>query len=164
MLNKFSLLLVLLLPLTFATASEDWKGKPPEHEITLGGLAGLGFIDAGIGVMFSANAAKKIINKGFVPDINDQVFVEAEWGPLLVKSETAFQYSLHLRWDFNKDEQWTFFAIGGVGGTITGSGLGSAAPIFLRFGLGAFWHINSLVSLRAQGSHESIAAGFSFAL
>ena len=126
-------------------------------------MAGLGFIDSGVGFLVTGNVAKKLLDHGFIPDINNQVFVEVELGPLFIKGTTAFDYSLQLRWDFNKDPEWTFYAIGGVGGTIMGSTLSDQAPVFFRFGLGAFWHIAPVISLRAQVSHEAIVTGVSVA-
>ena len=143
-------------------AVEDFKGKPRDIEFTVGGLAGLGIIDSTAGFALLGTAAKKIINHGFVADINNQVFLETALGPVFAAGTTTFFYSLHLRWDFEKDQEWTFFALGGLGGDVTGDKLGNHWELFPRFGVGALWHMNPTLTLRGEISHELIALGVSF--
>ncbi len=149
-----------------------FKGHSPTYQFNVGGLTGLGVVDSRPGYSLLGTAAVKIINRGFVEDINNQVFLEVAFGPLFVGGGTAFQYSFHLRWDFVKDEDWTFYAVGGLGGVITGSsyspiplGPAKASSMFYpRLGLGAMWGLFSVASLRFEISHELLAMGVVFLL
>ncbi len=152
---------VITFPIAFA---EDWKGADDGAEFHLGALTGIGVVDSSGGFAILASGAKKIIRNGFVPDINNSVLIEMELGPMFVSKGTPFFYSTHLRWDFTKDSQWIFFAIGGVAGHITGSGLGSRFLLFPRFGVGALWGVAETFLVRAELSHELIAAGVLFPL
>lgn len=169
------LLTVLLAAFTLnsgAAVVQDFKGEPPTYTFNLGGLAGVGVVDSRAGFALLGTAAAKIINKGFAGDINNQVFLEAAFGPLFVAGVTAFQYGFHLRWDFVKDEDWTFYGVGGLGGVITGSayspipaGPTKASSMFYpRFAVGAMWGLFPMANLRFELSHELIALGVVFLL
>ncbi len=164
--RKFLILFVILLcsPIFDSVASEDFKGSSPAGEYTFGLIGGLGVLDSSAGFAVIGNAAKKIIHQGFVPEINNQVWVEFEAGPLFVSGSSAFIYSAHLRWDFHKDQTWTFYGLGGLGGNITGEKLGSHWELFPRFGVGAFCKVNPQITLRGELSHELFVAGVSFSL
>src|SRR4051812_17989063 len=112
----------LLLAFPFivsAHAAEDWKGDPDPAQVHFGALLGLGVIDSNAGFAVLGTASKKIVQHGFSPDINNSVSIETQLGPLFVSGGTAFAYSAHLRWDFEKDLDWTFYALGGLAGHIT---------------------------------------------
>ena len=141
---------------------EEWKGKSDPAAFHLGVLAGMGVIDSQAGFAVLGTASHKILSRGFVPEINDSVSIETELGPLFVSSTTVFMYSLHLRWDFQKDDLWTIYALGGFSGDITGSDLGSRFILFPRFGLGALCQVHPLVAIRGELSRELIAAGVAF--
>ncbi len=149
---------------SFAFAAEDWKGQPPSQEFTLGGLFGLGIVDSSGGASVLGSVAKKILNQGFVPDINNQVYVEAEVGPLFTSGTTVFFYSGHLRWDFQKDDLWTFYALGGLAGDVTGAKLGDHWELYPRVGVGALWNIGMNWSVRGEVSHELIAVGINWSI
>ena len=106
-------LIVLVVGLLFAAPSfaveKDWKGPSPETDFTFGTMAGGGVIDSTVGFGIPITLSKKILNRGFAPDMNNQVFLELYGGPLFISGGTAFQYSLHLRWDFLKDTEWGFY-------------------------------------------------------
>lgn len=148
-------------------APKDFKGEAPSQNFHLGAMGGIGVIDSRVGASFQGTAAVKVMNRGFADDINNQLFVEAQFGPLFVAGTTAFQYSFHLRWDFIKDYDWTFYGLGGLGGVITGpsytpiaAGPTVASSIFYpRFGVGAMWGLFEFVSIRFELSHEFIGLG-----
>jgi hypothetical protein len=147
------------------SSGEDWKGQSDNAEVHLGGLAGLGiFADFNAGFVLLGTASKKIIHHGFVPDVTDSVSIETEMGPIFTQGTTAFSYSLHARWDFEMNQQWTFFAIGGAAGYITGSSLNNSFALFPRFGVGSFFRVNDLILIRGEISHELIAAGVTIPL
>ena len=143
------------------SSTEDFKGSPSEKEVTAGVTMGYGRADALGGFAVHLNAAKKILNRGFVNDINNQVFLEFELGPVFRDGADPFLYSVHGRWDFQKDSQWTFFAIGGLAGHYYHVADKSHVGFYPRFGIGSFYHIVDNVSIRAEVSHELIAVGAS---
>lgn len=141
-------------------SSEDWKGQPDTSEVNLGAIAGLGIVDFNAGFTLLGTASKKIVHHGFIDEINDSVSIETELGPVFVSGTTIFSYSLHLRWDFQMNDKWTFYALGGLGGYIAGSGFNSNNfVLFPRFGVGGFYRVNDLILIRGEISHEVIAAG-----
>lgn len=154
--------LVMLLSSFSSAYAEDWKGEPEATQGSFGVLTGLGVFEGTAGYSLLGTVSKKVISHGFVPDIDDSVSIEAEAGPLFVASSTAFQYGLHLRWDFVKDDQWTVYGIGGLGGDITGQSLGNKFELFPRFGAGALWRVMVPMALRFEISHELIAVGVLF--
>jgi hypothetical protein len=141
---------------------EDFKGLSSTAEMTFGAMGGVALIGNRAGFAVLGNVAKKIVNRGFVPDINDQVYAELEAGPAFFSGPNAFLYSAHLRWDFEKDRALTPYAFGGLSGyAVNGPG---DLPIFPRFGAGVFWTPNPVFTVRFELSHELIGAGVSFAL
>lgn len=148
-----------------ATA-ESWKGPADNAEVHFGALTGLGIIDFNPGFVLLGTASKKIVKNGFVPDdITNSVSIETALGPLFVASTAVFSYSLHLRWDFEKNQNWTFYALGGAGGYIAGDSFGSNNfMLFPRFGIGTFFRVNDLLLIRGEVSHELIAAGVAIPL
>jgi hypothetical protein len=139
---------------------EQWKGKPYDHRFQFSFLPGVGVIGASAGFSLNGAAAVKILNTGFLDDVNDQAYVEALAGPCFLNGLTTIQYSSHLRWDFHKNEFWSFYALGGIGGTL-GGGLNTVHP---RFGVGAFWNIFEFASFRAEISHEFMGLGIVYLL
>ena len=147
-----------------ARAAEDFKGKEDPSEFDLGAMGGMGILDNHVGFELLGTASKKIVHHGFVNDINNSVSIEVELGPLFVSGGTAFAYSAHLRWDFVKDTEWTFYALGGLGGDITGASLGDRVELYPRFGVGAMWKIGQNFNFRGEISHEFVGLGVVFPL
>lgn len=145
-------------------AAEDWKGQPADHDYQLGALTGLGVIDSSGGAAVLGTVARRIAPHGFIPDINNVAWIEAEVGPLFTSGTSAFFYSAHLRLDFTKDDTWTFYAIGGLGGNIQSSKLGGHFELYPRFGIGAFWDVGAPFKIRGEVSHELIGVGVTFSL
>jgi hypothetical protein len=144
-------------------AAEDWKGEPPVIEVDFGALTGLGFYGGTAGFALLGTVAKKVINRGFAPDINNQLYFEAQLGPMFFENSTPWFISTHLRWDFIRNETWTPYALGGLAGYIGGN-LNADWPVKPRLGLGSFWNVSPAVTLRGEVSSELFAAGVSFAL
>lgn len=142
---------------------DDWNWPSPTHEWTLGALPGVATINATPGFTLQFAAAKKIVDKGFAPDISNQVFLEAQAGPYTASKGSAFLYSLHLRWDFILNSDWTFYGLGGLGGNKTGSGLGDQFQLLPRFGVGALLDLerqtHAPLSLRGELSRELVSIG-----
>lgn len=146
-----------------AAETEDFKGESPTIEVDFGLLGGLGWYGGAAGFALLGTVSKKLINRGFVPDLNDQVYLEAEVGPLFMSGATPIFYSAHLRWDFIRNDIWTPYALGGLSGTV-GGGLGADWFIKPRLGVGTFWNVSPALTLRAEVSGEALALGVSFAL
>jgi hypothetical protein len=153
-------ILPLLLVTTFAFAAEDWKGTVDQSQLDFGGMVGLGNMGGATGFGVVGTVSKKIINQGFVPDMNNSASVEIQIGPVFLPTHTPFFYSGLLRWDFKKDENIGFYAIGGIGGFTAGSAFGTSATIFPRFGVGVMWDVfKGPILVRGELSHELIAVG-----
>ena len=160
----FSVLLAgLILVASGSARADDWKGQPDPSQFGLGALTGMGVIDNHVGFALLGAASKKILDTGFVSDVNNSVWIEAELGPVFISGSTAFAYSAHLRWDFIKDPTWTLYALGGLAGNITGTALGDHFELYPRFGVGAMMNLVENMSLRAEISHEFIVVGVNFA-
>jgi hypothetical protein len=144
--------------------AEDFKGTTPDRPTVLGALTGLGVIDATAGFVLLGTVSQEIVHHGFVPDINDQVYLEAAAGPFFSSPGNAFVWSTHLRWDFHKDSQLTPYAIGGFAGNVTGAALGNRWEFFPRFGIGAFLRASNNILLRGEVSHEFITVGLAYEL
>ena len=149
---------VLVSASAFGKTAEMWKGESPATEFTVGGGAGASFNGTrSLGGIFLLNAAKKIVDRGFVPDINDQVFLEAQGGMELYSFGNNFTGSLALRWDFHKDDDLSLFATGGLG-TRLGSSL---TQFFPHLSLGVIWHLD-VIDIRTELSQNWLVAGISF--
>ena len=162
--NLFALSMLLLTPLSAKGATslaEDWKGEADAAEFTASIMSGFGLIGTTGGLALMPALAKKIAHRGFLDDINDQAYFEIEVGPMFTSGSSALMYGAHLRWDFRRNEVWTFYALGGLGGFNTGSKLGDQFGIHPRFGVGTFWSLSKHVTLRGEVSHELILAGVS---
>jgi len=139
-------------------AHEDWKGDSPDTQFNLGFGGGLAFNGpSSVGGILLGSAATKISPRGFVPDINNQVFLEVQAGPEFFRTLTVFTGSLHLRWDFHRNEDLSLFAVGGLG-TRLASGLTQFYP---RLGLGMFYRFD-VVDLRLEISQNWFVIGASF--
>jgi len=164
--KKLHLVLASLVLITAGAASaapaksSDFKGASPSGELTVGALAGLSIIGTeGFGLI--GNVGKRIVERGFAPDVNNQVYIEGQFGPVFgLAGTTGWHYSAHLRWDFPKDDQFTFYGLGGVGGSI----VASTFRLHPRFGVGGFFYFDSYLAIRAELSHELIGAGISYRL
>ncbi len=148
-----------------AMAAEDWKGKPDSDSLSVGGLIGMGIVDYSPGFGILGTVSKKIIQQGFISDINNSFWIEAMIGPVFGTSNSVWAYSTHFRWNFVKDDHWTLFAIGGVGGNvISRTNLPSLFRLTPRFGVGALYKLQEKVSLRGELSHDFIVVGALFSV
>jgi hypothetical protein len=143
-----------------APSGEDYKSVHPENDFTFGASGGMGLVDTHAGFALIGNIAAKVVKDGFIPDIVNPVFLEAELGPTFVSGATFWMYSTHLRWDFVKDTKWTLFALGGFGGNFGSNRYGDRVALYPRFGVGAFYALDT-IDLRFEFSHELITVGAS---
>ncbi len=174
--RRFSHLMVALV-LTAATAygetkpsvaayanpepeAEIWKGKPYDTVFGFSFMPGFGFFGAQAGFALNGAVSVKVMHEGFIKDINDQVHLEIMGGPLFLTGVTAARFSLHLKWDFIKNEFWTFYSVGGMGATfLAGSNVG-----YPRFGIGTVWNPFEFLGFRAELSHEFTGIGIVYSL
>jgi hypothetical protein len=143
-------------------STEPWKGPSPEEDFSVGAMAGVGFLNSDPGFTLLGTAAVKILDRGFVGDINDQVFLEVAFGPLIQSTGTDLAYSLHLRWDFHRDDEFALYAIGGLGGVFVTEAIRGDTVIYPRFGIGLLYDVALNVSIRAELSREWMTAGVIF--
>ena len=147
---------------------DDWQWPAHTHAWTLGVLPGVATINDDTGFSLQFAAAYKMIDKGFAPDISNQVFFELQGGPFTTSRGSAFLYSAHLRWDFRLNGDWTFYALGGLGGNKTSAALGGDFQLLPRFGAGAMLSLDRQTHLpldfRAELSRELVAFGVQFRL
>jgi len=150
----------------FGAGYEDWKWPASTHEWTAAIQPGVGFINASTGFTLQGALAKKILHQGFAPDINNQVFIELQMGPYTSGGASAILFSTHLRWDFMLNADWTFYALGGLGGNKASDGLGGKFQLLPRFGAGAVLDIerqtHAPIGLRGELSRELISVGVQF--
>ncbi len=162
MIQKLSLIALILgfavlVPSTGYSA-ELWKGPHFDHHGAFGASSGLGVVDGRAGFALTGQVSAVIQDRGFFPDMTNQLSIEASAGPLLgLAGTTPFQYGLHLRWDFLYNSNWTFFAVGGLGGAI----MTRSFELFPRLGIGAFYRALDYLWIRADISHEWMTAGIS---
>lgn len=149
-----------------ALAAENWKGTPEPSAWALGAMGGLALIDSSTAFTVVGTASIKVIPHGFVNDLADSVSVEAQLGPAFFSQATSWHYSGHLRWDFEFNSDWDFYALGGLAGNVTSYGglVGTRNEFFPRFGAGAIWKGLQQVQLRFELSHEFFGAGVLFRL
>ncbi len=137
----------------------DFKGEVPPGEIQAGMLLGLSMINSSGGFSLLGTVARPIVEKGWADDVADQVLLELELGPAFFSGDSGLLFSTHLRWDFHKDADWAFFALGGLFGR---AGLGGGWPLYPRFGVGALQKLQSNLWLRGEVSAELIVVGATF--
>jgi hypothetical protein len=152
--------------------AQDWKGEPESSRFSLGALTGMGVVDNSSGFAFIGTASAKVVPHGFAPDLRDSVSIEGQMGPLLINGYSSWHFSGHLRWDFEKDDQWTFYALGGLAGNVSSVAYSSSyttssyyythTEFYFRFGVGAFWKMAKNFYWRGELSHELVALGVIF--
>jgi hypothetical protein len=155
------------LTLSLESRAEPYKGSLSPRIADFSVMTGLGLVDSSAALSVLATASRKIVEQGFVSDLNNQVFAEIALGSGFLKGHSAFVYSTHLRWDFERDSDLRLFALGGLSGTATGSGLGDRWTLTPRFGIGAFLPLSFLSEefrLRLEVSHDFVGGGLAIRL
>ncbi|MCB0403423.1 MAG: hypothetical protein KDD51_01460 [Bdellovibrionales bacterium] len=137
----------------YSPAAEEWKGDPLQTNLSFAAMAGAGVIGGTVGFGLTGAIAVKIAHEGFIPDINDQVFLEFQGGPLFLAPSAAAVYGLFMRWDFHKNDDFSLYSLGGVGGTV------NPTRVYPRVALGMIYRLSGDLALRAELSHEFIGAG-----
>lgn len=143
---------------------EAWKGKPYATLFQFSFMSGVGLLGSSVGLPLNGAVAVKIAHQGFVDDINDQAYLELMGGPLFVSNTLVGTYSLHLRWDFHKNDYWTFYSLGGLAAEFGGPLVGNYRSFHPRFGIGAMWNLFEFLSFRGEISHEFTGVGISYLL
>lgn len=162
-----AVLIFSVAPAAFASpqpGQELWKGTPYEQVFSFAALNGVGILNGRAGYGINGYIGFKILHEGFVNDINDQVHLEFLGGPLFVSGGTAFNLAAWMRWDFHKDEMWTFYGAGGLGTLFSGASLGNLTRIFPRVGIGAMWRPLVGMSFRMEVTGDFIGLGIAVQL
>ena len=166
-LNSLKLFLISsLLFMGSAQAAESWKGKSQMAPVELGLLTGFSLYGSSTNWSVLATGAYLIDDQGFADEIDDRLWLELEMGPAFFgtnhSSQTGMQYNAHLRWDFTLNEYWTFYGLGGFGGFVLPSSLGSSFTIHPRFGAGAEYQTKTALLFRGELSADFIGMGVAF--
>ena len=156
---RFWLFFIFFLSSFFSVQAESWKTYSESSSVLISSLAGLGFVGSRAGPSFLFNGSYQFLPEGLIPGIADAFSLETGLGFCLPVHPPAF-YALHLRWDFEKDGDWTFYAVGGMGGAPSASVL-SFAP---HFGVGGFWKGLKIPQVRFEFSSRMLGAGVGFPL
>jgi len=142
---------------------EPWKGNTVTSPIELGVLGGMNLYGDDANWSLLGTGAYLIADQGWADDIDDRVWAELQLGPAFFSqggdNSTGLQYSVHLRWDFTYNEYWTFYGLGGLGGFVLPSSLGSDFTIHPRFGLGVEYQTKTALMFRGEISHEFMGVG-----
>ncbi len=150
----------------FGAGYEDWQWPLAEHDWTVAVIPGVGVINNSAGFTLQGAIARKLMHHGFAPDMNNQVFLEAQAGPMTTGNGSALLFSAHIRWDLTLNGDWTFYGLGGLGGNITSERLGDQFQLLPRFGVGAVLDIERQtrlpIGLRGELSRELIGIGVQF--
>jgi len=150
----------------YGAGPEDWKGLLSTHEWSFAAMPGLGVINSTGGFTLQGALAKRILEQGFAPEINNQVFIEVQAGPFFSSPGSAFLFSTHLRWDFTLNSDWSFYALGGLGGNVTSASFGNQWQLLPRFGTGSVLNLERQtrlpIGIRAELSREFIVVGVQF--
>jgi opacity protein-like surface antigen len=145
-----------------AQSQEPWKGASPQTDGTLTVMPGMSINGTDVELAIVGAAAKRIIERGFVPDINDQVFLEVMLGPSITGDFTAWFYGVNLRWDFHYNEDWGIYGLGGLGGVIVDANVGNDTSVHPRFGVGYLKALGSSMKFRAEAQSDFVGAGLMF--
>ncbi len=160
--KKFGILLLVFAALSQPVSAEEWKNKTSSPPFEFGVITGASLFGSSVGWGILGTAAYLIVPDGWIEDIDERVWVEGFFGPAIFsegRTETALQFSTHLRWDFTKNTEWTFYAVGGAGGFFLPSIYGNAFTIHPRFGVGTEFQTKSPVVLRAEVTSDFIGVG-----
>ena len=120
------------------------------HEEPMSVSPSLG-ISADYGLELGAKLDYLLVDPGFVPGINDTVYLE---GALFFADASLF-IAPELRWDFNLHPQWTVYGEGGLE-------LGLGKDVRLVVCAGAIWHMPGHAwSLRGEvdAAHDTARVG-----
>lgn len=149
-----------------AAASEDWKGHTVVRPYEFGAMTGLSLYGSKANWGLLGTAAYLLKDKGWAQDLDNRLWVEVELGPAFFSvsdgTHAGLQYSAHLRWDFTLNEYWTFYGLGGLGGFVLPSALGSSFTIHPRFGGGAEYQTKTALMFRAEVSEDFTGFGVAF--
>jgi hypothetical protein len=163
--QMLAFLLICVVSTSSAFANEPWKGRTETSPLEVSALTGLSLYGTQTAWSVLGSAAWMIVNHGFADDIDNRVWVEGQLGPSFFSGgstnagQTGVQYSAHLRWDFTMNEYWTFYGLGGLGGYVLPSYLGSTFTLHPRFGAGAEYQTKTALMFRGEISAEFIGAG-----
>ena len=153
---------LLLLLSSFAMASDGWNGTESRGGFSFATLPGIGFFEGQTGLLFAASLGARISDEGLIPEVNDEVFVEATLGPAVLSLGKVLLMSVHARWNFHHQSQWGLYGLGGIGAVAGGPRLGNFFRVYPRFGVGGEVAVTEGLYLRTELSHELLVTGFSY--
>ena len=103
-LKTLLVLIVSFFSLNTLHAAEPWKGTTKSSPIEVGTLMGLSLYGTDTNWSVLGTGAYLLVPEGWIPDVDERVWVEGEFGPTFfsrsASTQTGMQWSTHLRWDF----------------------------------------------------------------
>jgi len=157
------LILVFALSANLASAGEAWKGRTTVRPVEFGLMSGAAIYGSDVNWSILPSVAYLMKDRGFAEDIDNRVWIEGQFGPTFFSShqenQTGLQYSVHLRWDFNMNEHWMFYGLGGLSGFGLPKVYDSSFTLHPRFGAGAQYQTKTALMLRGEISAEFIGLG-----
>lgn len=167
--RKFAVILTIINAAILQKAyseekTEYWKGSTSPEMVNFTLMTGNGTAGYPNAFTLMSMVAVKMMDRGFLDEINNQVFIEGEIGPHFVTSSPNWLVGARIRWDFEMNLLWRFYAAGGAGFVIPNSDTKAPFPFYPRIALGTFIQFNAYWKLRAEVSHEFTGVGLTFAL
>lgn len=143
---------------------EAWKGEPSASNVQLSLQGGVDGYRTNNGFAFLGGAAFKAIPNGLLDDVNEVGFFEVQLGHTFLDGGDPWPYSVHFRWDFQRNIDWTFYALGGLGGHFGDVHAFDADwAVHPRFGIGTLWSpFVENMSIRAEVAADRATAGVQF--
>jgi len=144
-------------------AGEAWKGRTTVRPLEFGLMSGAAIYGSDVNWSILPSVAHLLKDRAFAEDIDNRVWIEGQFGPTFFsshqKSQTGLQYSVHLRWDFNLNEHWMFYGLGGLSGFGLPKAYESSFTLHPRFGAGAEYQTKTALMVRGEISAEFIGLG-----
>lgn len=167
-LNSIGFIILATVILGAATpgfSQENWKGDTQVAPLEVGAMYGLSLFGSDLNPSLLGTVAKKL-NDGILDDVDERLWAEAHFGPTFFsegsRSATGIQYSLHARWDFTYNADWTFYAVGGAGGFSLPEGFGDKFTLAPRFGVGVNYQTRLPLMFRAEVTSNFVGGGIAF--
>ncbi len=153
-----------------AQAADPWKVTPPESNWAIAAMGGLGLPGSSTGLAASLAMSRKIWAGGWIADISNDVHGELQAGWVFLFGAPAnytlfaIPAALVLRWDFHLNEQFTFFALGGAGFTLTYWAGVNGYAFYPKLAIGVLWRFAKHFALRGEISHEQTVVGIHWSI
>lgn len=150
-------------------STEAFKGSPMPQNMDAAVGIGFGFFDS---FGLQSRAGYRLLEEGFIPDLNDALFVEAGLGLTMYGSQknysnvTGFHLASQIRWDFNYNQDWVIFSTLGFGYNFVSNvnrnkDMAGGGP-FPTIGAGVMYNIEKNWLARFDLSYQFLGVGMGY--